>query len=137
MKKRDNRRTHRDDRVHSSSPGIPYGHQGDITVWTELQDTVLRLDADPTELDVLRRVCAHTRVLLHTGWLSALSAGSHNTGFSMQRPLVSPRHLYDFWMDDYTEDALSETAVASLTTDPSSADRTAPVTVCAANPHAS
>jgi len=55
----------------------------------------------------------------------------------MQRPLVSPRHLYEFWMDDYKEDALSETAVASLPTDPSSSDRTAPVTVYAANPHAS
>lgn len=53
--------------MYSNSPGIPYGHQGDITIWAELQDAVLRLDPDPKQLDVLRRVRTHTRVLLHTG----------------------------------------------------------------------
>ena len=53
--------------MYSSSPGIPHGHQGDVTVRAQLQDAVLRLDADPKELDVLRRVRTYTRVLLHTG----------------------------------------------------------------------
>lgn len=53
--------------MYSSSPGIPYGYQGDITIWAELQYTVLRLDTDPKQLDVLRRVCTHTSVLLHRG----------------------------------------------------------------------
>ncbi len=50
-----------------SSPGVPYGHQGDITIWAELQDAVLWLYPDSKQLDVLRRVGAHTRVLLQAG----------------------------------------------------------------------
>lgn len=49
------------------SPCIPYRHQSDVTVWAQLQRAVLRLDTDPKQLDVLRRVSAHARVLLHTG----------------------------------------------------------------------
>lgn len=76
MRERDNRQRDRSGQtdtkyvgrwLDSSSPGIPYGRQGDVTIWAELQDAVLRLDPDPEELDVLRRVRAHTCVLLHTG----------------------------------------------------------------------
>lgn len=47
-----------------TSPGVPDGRESDITIRAELQDAVLRLNPDPTELDVLRRVCAYTCVLL-------------------------------------------------------------------------
>lgn len=73
MKQTDSREIHRDRREHIrrqlyiSSPGVPYGHQGYISVWAQLQDAVFRLDSDPEQLDVLRRVGAHTRVILHTG----------------------------------------------------------------------
>lgn len=46
------------------SPCIPDRHQRDVTVRAELQDAVLRLDPDPKQLDVLRRVGAHTCALL-------------------------------------------------------------------------
>ena len=49
------------------SPGILHWREGDITIWADLQNTMLRLDADTEELDVLRRVGTHTCVLLHTG----------------------------------------------------------------------
>lgn len=70
-KSADHRQKHRHlvcwNKLHDSSPGIPYWHQGDITIWAHLQDAVLWLYPDPKELDVLRCVCTHTRVLLHTG----------------------------------------------------------------------
>lgn len=47
-----------------NSPGIAHGRQSDITVWTEFQDTMLCLDPNPKELDVLGRVCTNTSVLL-------------------------------------------------------------------------
>lgn len=50
---------------HICSPCIPDRHQRDVTVRAELQDAVLRLDPDPEQLDVLRRVGAHARALLH------------------------------------------------------------------------
>ena len=48
-------------------PGIFYGREGDITVWAKVQCTVLWLDANPKELDVLGGVCPDKRVFLHTG----------------------------------------------------------------------
>lgn len=52
--------------LYSSSPGVADGHQGDITIGADIQGAVLRLDPDAKELDVLRGVCTHAGVLLHT-----------------------------------------------------------------------
>lgn len=53
--------------LYSNSPGIPDGHQGDITVWAKLQYTVLWLDSYSKELNILRCICTHTCVILEKG----------------------------------------------------------------------
>lgn len=45
-------------------PGVVGRRERDVSVWRDVQHTVFRLDPDAKQLDVLRRVGSHTRVIL-------------------------------------------------------------------------
>lgn len=47
-------------------PGVLQRRERDVSIRRDVQHTVLRLDPDAEQLDVLRRVGTHTRVILNT-----------------------------------------------------------------------
>lgn len=51
-----------------SLPGIFFWGQSDVPIGSNVNLTVLRLDAYAEELDVLRGICTHPRVVLQGGY---------------------------------------------------------------------